>query len=151
MNTKHLLAASIAGGLMSTVLVNTPFVNLVNLLICAGFWTGPIVAVWLYRRMAESVTMGQAITAGLLAGVWHGLFGLLLSPPGLAGAGGFLNDLRPITSAQDLAGLESTLTGFGGLMFNLLGVAIDIVFGLIGGLIGGAIFRADRRTVTIGR
>ena len=151
MNTKHLLAASVAGGLISTALVNTPFVNLVNLLICAGFWIGPIVAVWLYRRMAGPVTMSQAVAIGLLAGAWHGLFGLLLSPLGLAGAGGLLNDLRPIVSAQDVGELESTLTGMGGLMFNLVGVGMDIVFGLIGGLIGGAIFRTDRTNVVIGR
>lgn len=150
MNTKQWLAASAAGGLISAVLVNTPVVNLVNLLICAGFWIGPITAVWLYRRMAGPVTMRQAITVGLLAGVWHGLFGLLLSPLGLAGAGGLLNDLRPILSAPDLAELESTLTGLGGLMFNLSGVVIDMVFGLIGGLAGGAIFRTDRNAVAAG-
>ena len=151
MNTKHLLAASAAGGLISVVLVNTPFVNLVNLLLCAGFWVGPIAAVWLYRRLAGPVTMGQAIRVGLLAGVWHGLIGLVLSPLGLAGAGGLLSELRPIVSAQDLTAMESTLTGLGGLLFNLLGVALDIFFGLIGGLIGGAIFRPDRKTVAIGR
>jgi hypothetical protein len=151
MNTKQLVAASAAGGLISAVLVNTPVVNLVNLLICAGFWIGPIAAVWLYRRMAGPLTMRQAIIVGLLAGVWHGLFGLLLSPLGLAGAGGLLNDLRPILSAQDLPELESSLTGLGGLMFNLFGVVVDIVFGMIGGLIGGAIFRTDHNTVVIGR
>ena len=150
MNVKHLLAASLAGGLISAVLVNTPFVNLVNLLICAGFWIGPILAVWLYRRMAGPLTMSQAVTVGLLAGVWHGLFGLLLSPLGLAGAGGMLQDLQPILSADDLGELKSTLTGMGGLMFNLLGVGFDMVFGLIGGLIGGAIFRTNRKTVAVG-
>lgn len=151
MNTKHLLAASAAGGLVSAVLVNTPFVNLVNVLVCAGFWLGPVAAVWLYRRLAGPLTMSQAINVGLLAGVLHGVFGLLLSPLGLAGAGGLLSDLRPFLSAQDLPELESTLTGLGGLMFNLFGVVVDMVFGLIGGLIGGAIFRSSRPAVTIGR
>jgi hypothetical protein len=150
MNTKHLLIASLAGGLLSAVLVNTPFVNLINLLICAGFWIGPIAAVWLYRRMAGPVTMGQAITVGLLAGVWHGLFGLLLSPLGLAGAGGLLNELRPILSAQDLPDLEKSLSGVNGMVFNLAGVVVDIVFGLIGGLIGGAIFRTKHIAMKAG-
>lgn len=150
MNVKHLLAASLAGGLISAALVNIPFVNLINLLICAGFWIGPLVAVWLYQRLNGPVSMAQAITVGLLAGVWHGLFGLLLSPLGLAGAGGLLKDLQPILSAQDLGDLESTLTGFGGLLFNLLGVGFDLVFGLLGGLLGGAIFRNNRKTVAIG-
>jgi len=146
MNTKHLLTASLAGGLISIVLVNTPFVNLINLLICAGFWIGPIVAVWLYRRLDGTLTFRQAMIIGLLAGAWHGLFGLLLSPLGLAGAGSLLNELRPFMSAQDLPDLETALAGVGGMLFNLIGVAVDIAFGFLGGLIGGGIFGARRVT-----
>ena len=144
MNTKHLLIASLAGGLISTVLVNTPFVNLINLLICAGFWIGPIVAVWLYRRLGGALMLRQAVITGILAGAWHGLFGLLLSPFGLAGGGGLLNEVRPFISAQDLPDLETALTGVGGVLFNLIGVGIDLAFGFLGGLIGGTIFRTDR-------
>jgi hypothetical protein len=146
MNTKYLLAASLVGGLISTVLVNTPYVNLINLLACTGFWVGPLVAVWLYRRLVGTPTLGQAVVIGLMAGAWHGLLGVVLSPLGLAGAGGLLNQLRPFMSAQDWPGLEPALTGVGGLIFNLVGVAFDLAFGLIGGLIGGAIFRARRIT-----
>jgi hypothetical protein len=144
MNTKNLILASLAGGLISIILVNTPFVNLVNLLICAGFWVGPLLAVWLYRRLGEHLTLRYAIAIGMLAGVWHGLFGILLSLFGLAGAGGFLNEVRPFVSAQDLPNLETSLTGLGGMLFNLFGVLMDILFGFIGGLIGGALFRTDR-------
>lgn len=146
MNTKNLLTASLVGGLISIVLVNTPFVNLINLLLCAGFWVGPIFAVWLYRRMGGTLTLRQAVITGVLAAAWHALFGLLLSPLGLAGAGGVLNGLRPFMSAQDLPDIESALTGIGGLLFNLVGVLIDIAFGFVGGLIGGAIFGARRVT-----
>lgn len=146
MNTKHLLVASLAGGLISIVLVNTPFVNLVNLLICAGFWIGPIVAVWLYRRLDGVVTLRQAMLIGLLAGVWHGLCGLALSPLGFAGAGGLFSQLRPFMSAQDLPDVETALAGVGGMLFNLIGVVIDMVFGFLGGLVGGAIFGARRAT-----
>jgi hypothetical protein len=146
MNTKNLLIASLTGGLVSLVLVNTPFVNLINLLICAGFWIGPIVAVWLYRRLSGILTLREALITGLLAGAWHALFGLLLSPLGVAGAGGMLNELRPFMSAQDLPDLETALTGVGGMAFNLVGMLIDMAFGLIGGLIGGAIFRSRQIT-----
>lgn len=146
MNTKHLLIASLTGGLLSTVLVNTPFVNWINLLICAGFWIGPIVAVWLYRRLDGSLTLRQALLTGILAGAWHGLFGLLLSPLGLAGAGGLLKEVQPFVSAQDWSEVETNLTGIGGMMFNLFGVAVDLVFGFLGGLIGNVIFGA-RRTI----
>lgn len=146
MNTKHLLTASLLGGLISLVLANTPFVNLINLLLCAGFWIGPIAAVWLFRRLNGMVTLREAILTGILAGAWHGLFGLVLSPLGLAGAGGMLSAMRPFMSAQDLPDLETALTGVSGLLFNLFGVGIDIVFGFVGGLIGGAIFSARRAT-----
>ena len=142
MNTKNLLIASLTGGLVSLVLVNTPFVNLVNLLICAGFWIGPIVAVWLYRRLDGTLTLREALITGLLAGAWHALFGLLLSPLGAAGAGGMFSALRPFMSTEDLPDLETALTGTGGMVFNLVGLLIDMAFGFIGGLIGGAIFRS---------
>jgi len=144
MNTRHLLAASLAGGLISAVLVNTPFVSLINLLVCAGFWIGPIVAVWVYLRLAGKPTMGQAILIGVLAGGWHGLVGLVLSTLGMAGAGSLLNELRPLVPAADWPDVETALTGVGGFLFNLAGVAIDVVFGLVGGLIGGAIFGTRR-------
>ena len=150
MNTKHLLTASLVGGLISILLVNTPFVNLINLLICAGFWIGPIVAVWLYRRLDGRLTFREAVIAGLLAGAWHGVFGLALSPLGLAGAGGLLNAMRPLVSAQDLLDMETALTGVSGILFNLVGVAIDVVFGFLGGLIGAAIFRTDRKAAMAG-
>ena len=147
MNTKNLLIASLAGGLISIVLVNTPFVNLINLLLCAGFWIGPIFAVWLYRRLGGALMLREAVITGLLAAAWHALFGLLLSPLGLAGAGGVLNELRPLVSAQDLPDLEAALTRLGGLLFNLVAVSFDLTFGLMGGLIGGALFGARRATV----
>jgi hypothetical protein len=49
-------------------------------------------------------------------------------------------------SAQDWSDLETALTGIGGLLFNLVGVAIDVAFGFIGGLIGGAVFGPRRVT-----
>lgn len=147
MNTKHLLTASLVGGLISLMLVNTPFLNLINLLVCAGFWIGPIVAVWLYQRLGETITLREALITGMLAGAWHGLIGFALSPLGLAGAGGLLSAASQVLPAQDLPDVEPALTGVGGMLFNLIGTGIDIVFGFVGGLIGGAIFGARRATV----
>lgn len=141
MNTKHLLVASFVGGLISTVLVNTPYLNLINVLICAGFWIGPLVAVWLYRRQDGALTLRQGVVIGVLAGAWHWLFGVLLSPLGLAGAGGLLETARPFVPAQDLPDLEATLTGFGAVLFNLVALAFDVALGLTGGLVGGALLR----------
>jgi hypothetical protein len=150
MNTKHLLAASLAGGLISTILVNSPYISIINLVICAGFWVGPIVAAWFFRRLNGTLTLSQAVAAGILAGVCHGVFGLMLSPLGLAGAGGLLREVQPIMSAQDWSELQTNLAGVGGMMFNLMGIMVDIVFGFIGGLLGGAIFRTNRITEKLG-
>jgi hypothetical protein len=146
MNTKNLFIASLVGGLISTVLVNTPFLNLVNLLICVGFWVGPVAAVWIYRRLGGTLTLGQAVLTGVLAGAWHGLFGLVLSPLGLAGAGALLNGVSAFVPADELANLESTLTGLGALLVNLIGVGVDLTFGFIGGLLGGVFFGSRQVT-----
>ena len=144
MNMKNLLVASLAGGLVSLVLVNTPFVNLINLLACAGFWIGPITAVWLFGRLSGRPTLGEAVITGLLASLWHGLFGLLLSPLGLAGAGGMLTLLRPLVQAQDWPGVQMALTGLWGMLYNTIGVMIDAACGIAGGLMGGVLFGARR-------
>jgi hypothetical protein len=146
MNTKHLLTASLIGGLLSIVLANTPYLNLINVLLCAGFWIGPIAAVGIYRRQAGAVTLAQAVLIGILAGAWHALFGLLLSPIGLAGAGGILKDVQPLLSADDQGDALKALTGVNGVLLNLVGSLFDIVFGFLGGLVGGAIFGAHQTT-----
>jgi hypothetical protein len=145
MNTKFLFVASLAGGLISTVLANTPYLKLINLLVCVGFWVGPLAAVWLYRRLGGTLTLGQAVLTGLLAGAWHGLFGLVLSPLGLAGAGSLLHDMQLFVPAQDWSNLDVIMTGVGGLLINLVGIVIDIIFGLAGGLVGGLLL-GERRT-----
>ncbi len=146
MNTKHLLISSLVGGLISVVLANAPFVNLINLLVCIGFWIGPLVAVWLYRRQEPAMTLNQALVVGLMAGLWHGLFGLILSPLGLAGAGSLLNEVQPFMSAQDALSATAAVTGIGGLAFNLIGLVVDVIFGFIGGAVGGVIFKARQAT-----
>jgi hypothetical protein len=43
------------------------------------------------------------------------------------------------------ANLDTTgLPAWGAILFNMLGVVVEVFFGIIGGVIGGAIFRTDR-------
>ena len=144
MNIRNLLIASLMGGLISLVLVNTPFLNLINLLACIGFWAGPIAAVWLYRRLSGELTLGEAAVIGMLAGAWHGLIGVLLSPLGLAGVQGLLQTAQIVVPAADTADLEPALSGLGTVLFNLIGVLFDVVFGLLGGMVGGLLFGRRR-------
>jgi ABC-type Co2+ transport system permease subunit len=142
MNIKNLLIASVVGGVVSAVVSNTPYLEFVNCLLCAGFWGGALLAVWLYRRLGGSVTLGQAAAVGALAGVWHAVLGILLSFVGLAGAAGFANTMRTFLPPDAMAGIAEGTTGLAGIAFNLVGVVIDIVLGTLGGLLGGAIFQA---------
>ena len=140
MNTKNLLIASLVGGLAITLLANVPILNFVNCLLCAGFWGGAILAVWLYKRLTGSVTLGQATAVGTLAGVFAGLIGFLLSFTGLTGAQALLDSYAQFAPADAVA-MEPPAAGVGAIAFNFLGLLTNIVFGAIGGLIGGAIFK----------
>jgi hypothetical protein len=116
-----------------------PIINLVNCLLCAGFWAGPLLAVWIYKRQTGSLTLGQGVAIGALAGVWSGLIGLLLSLVNLAGIQSVIESYallvpQGLDLGEPMGGVESTL-------LNLGGVAFEIVLGAIGGLIGGALFR----------
>ena len=141
MNTKNFLIAALVGGIVTEVLTNVPIINLLGCVVCISFWIGPLLAVWLYRRLQGEVTLGQGTGIGTLAGVVAGLIGFLLSFANLAGMSSFVNAVRPFLSAQDLQEAETIMSGPVLVVLNLVGVGVTILFGTIGGLIGGAIFR----------
>jgi hypothetical protein len=141
MNTKNLLVAALVGGVVTEVLTNVPILNLLGCVLCLSFWIGPLLAVWLYRRLQGEVTLGQGTGIGTLTGVIAGLIGFLLSFANLAGMSSFVNGVRPFLSPQDLQGVETAMSGPVVIVLNLVGVGITILFGAIGGLIGGAIFK----------
>ncbi len=140
MNARNLLIASLVGGLASTILSNVPVLNLVNCLVCIGFWGGPLLAVWLYKRQEGTLTLGQGVAAGVVAGFWAGVFGFILSLVGLAGAAALMKSYAPYLPPG--SGIESLQRGPASLLFDLVGVGFNILFGAIGGLIGGAIFKS---------
>ena len=141
MNTKELLIAGLLGAIITLLLTNIPFVSLINCLLCVGFWVGPLFAVWFYKRRTGSVSVSEGIWVGVIAGAIAGVIGLLLSFVGAAGASGIVNQLNMLLPADgqiDMGGAEGAI---GGTIFTLLGIFIDIFFGVIGGLIGVAIFK----------
>jgi hypothetical protein len=144
MKNRNLLIASLIGGLASTALSNIPVINLVNCILCAGFWGGPLLAVWYYKRQTSPLTMGMAVSVGVLAGVWAGVFGFLLSFVGWAGAGALMKSYTQFLPPT--ASVELPPEGAASVLFNLVGVGVNILFGLIGGLIGGAIFKTKPST-----
>jgi hypothetical protein len=141
MNKKHLLVSALIGGMISIVLSNVPLLNLVNCLLCAGFWVGPIFAVWFYKKQNGSLMLKHAVAIGALAGVFSGIIGLILSIFGLAGFGGLISSYSRFLPQEELQDLEPLMTGGAGWLFNIAGVFVDIFFGIIGGLVGGALFK----------
>ncbi len=136
MNVKNLLIASLVGAVASLLAVNVPFLNLINCLLCVGFWGSAILAVWLYARMTGAVTLKDAVIIGLATGLATGILGLVLSYIGLAGGAALASSIRAVAPDAQLDLPEGS-----GLIFNLAGVLVDIVFGAVGGLIGGLLFR----------
>ena len=136
MNAKNLLIASLVGAVASLLAVNVPFLNLINCLLCVGFWGSAILAVWLYARMTGAVTLKDAVIIGLATGLATGILGLALSFIGLAGGAALANSIQAVAPDAQIDLPEGS-----GLIFNLAGVLVDIVFGAVGGLIGGLLFR----------
>jgi NADPH-dependent curcumin reductase CurA len=139
MNIVALLIASLAGGLISALLSNIPFVNWVNCLCCAGLWMGGILAVWVYRQVAGSVTPVQGLVVGAAAGLVAGVCGFFVGLIGIAGMQAMIANLqnqlpREVSNPQ-------LISGIGSMLFNVIGIGVDIFFGAVGGLIGGLIFQ----------
>jgi hypothetical protein len=148
MNTKNILIAGLVGAVITLALTNIPFVNLVNCLICAGFWVGPLFATWLYKRNTGSITTKEGIWVGVVAGAIAGVIGFLLSLVGVAGAAGMVNQVNSFLPAQDqieMGGIEGVV---GNIIITSFGVIFDIVVGAIGGWIGSAIFKNKSQAAT---
>jgi hypothetical protein len=145
MHAKNLLISAAIGAMVITAMANVPILNLVNCLLCVGFWAGAILAVWLYRRFEGSVSLGQGVAIGALTGLFAGLLGFALSFVGMAGAGAMLNSVRSILPPEATTDMgdfgRQIAAGPTAILFNLIGVVVNILFGTLGGLIGGAFFR----------
>lgn len=146
MDNKNLWIACLSGAVLTTLVSNLPFVELVNFLCFAGFWGGAIFAVWLFRRLNGTVLPRESIRIGLLTGLLAGILGFALSFLGVAGLQGLTNELATLVPAEDLQDVED-IPLWGAMVFNTCGVIFNIVFGLLGGWLGGLLFRTDRELV----
>lgn len=144
MNTKSLWIASLSGAGVSLLAANLPFIQFVNCLLCCGFWGSAIFAVWLYKRLGNTVTIREGVTIGALTGLIAGIVGFALSFAGLAGMQGFLNNAQQFLSAEDTQGMND-IPAWGAYIFNFLGVLFEVGFGALGGWIGAVIFDPNRR------
>lgn len=142
MNTKNFWIAVMAGGALSLLVTNLPYIGFVNCVLCAAFWGSAIFAVWLYRRLNGTLSIREAVKVGAASGLIAGVVGFLLSFVGLAGVQSLLTGFENILPPETLGDVQD-IPVWVGVIINLLGVLIEVVFGVIGGWIGGAIFQTD--------
>ncbi|MFL7891209.1 MAG: hypothetical protein ACK2UM_16545 [Anaerolineales bacterium] len=140
MNIKNLIISSLIGGIVIAALANIPVINVINCLLCIGYWAGAMLAVWLYRRFEGSLTLGQGVAVGALAGVWSGLINFIVGLVGAASIATVLSTVEQVLPA-DTVNLDSDLIGRIAFLANIFGIFLNIFLGTLGGLIGGAIFK----------
>src|SRR5512145_2142290 len=143
MNTKNLWIASLGGAAVSLLAANLPYVNLVNCLLCVGFWGSAIFAVWLYRRLGGTLTVMDGVKVGALSGLVAWFIGFLLSFAGLAGIQGMMSSAGQLLGSDAGGGLQD-MPAWAPTLFNLLAVVVEVGFGAVGGWIGRTLFRTDR-------
>lgn len=143
MNTRSLWIAGLSGAVLTTLFSNLPIIGIVNCVLCAWFWAGGMFAVWLYRRLGGGMpTMRQGLIIGALTGLLAGVLGFALSFAGVSGLQGLMQDLP----ADATAGMEE-IPAWGAIVFNLMGVLFNIIFGTLGGWLGVTILNGIRKPV----
>ncbi len=144
MNTKSLWTAVVSGAVLTTLFSNLPFLGFVNCVICAWFWAGGIFAVWLYRRLSGMPSMRQGLTIGALTGLLAGVLGFVLSFAGVSGLQGLMNDSEGLLPLDATSGMQD-IPAWGAIVFNLLGVIFNLIFGTLGGWLGVTVFNRTRK------
>jgi hypothetical protein len=145
MNIKSLWIAILSGAGLSLLVSNLPIIGFVNCLLCSGFWGSSIFAVWLYRRLGNTLSVNQGVRIGILSGLIAGVLGFALSFVGLAGAQGFLNTAQQWLPADATQGMND-IPAWGAYIFNFMGVLFNVGFGALGGWIGAIIFDPNRKS-----
>jgi hypothetical protein len=140
MNTKNLIISSLIGGVVIAAISNIPVINLINCLLCIGYWGGAILAVWLYKRFENTLTLGEGVAVGALAGVWAGLLNFVIGLISLAGIGAAISAVEQVLP-PDTLGFEPGFIESMAMVVNVLLIFLAIFLGALGGLIGGAIFQ----------
>ena len=140
MNIKNLIISSLIGGIVIAAVANIPVLNFINCLLCIGYWAGAILAVWLYKRFEGTLTLGQGVAVGALAGVWSGIINLIVGLITTAGIATAFTAFEQVLPADTL-NLSSDFLASMAILVYIFGIILNIFLGTLGGLIGGAIFQ----------
>ena len=139
---------ALVGGIVMALLNNIPGVSLINLLCCAGLWSGGVVSGFMYKRqtgrtfsMGEGALMG--VVASIIAAIVGTIFFLTVGQAGMQGAMASLSQQFPELADVDLTAAAST----GAILVQWV---LYLVFGVIGGLLGAALFGRDKSQNQVG-
>lgn len=155
MNTRSFFLASGIAGVLMALFSTLPFISVANCCLCLWLWTGGILAVFLYRRLANvsgSLTVSQGLLLGLVAGVISALLGAIIEALVGPYSWGVINDLvSRIGGLQDSIGPILEMTGAGGGGFSFVTLIMNLLiysfFGMIGGMLGTVIFKGKKEAV----
>ncbi|MEW6509800.1 MAG: hypothetical protein AB1428_02445 [Bacteroidota bacterium] len=154
------LMPALYGGVIMGAISGIPFLNLVNCLCCAGVILGGFMSVFFYQKDlpagGPSLTNGDALQLGALAGVFGAVVGVILTiifhfalgaAAGEATAGMIMSiyDQLGILDKMPPEALEQMQQGMRDQALSALTIIppfiIDPLFGLIGGLIGYSVYK----------
>jgi hypothetical protein len=153
MNTRALLLSGLIAGVLMALFSELPIISILNCCLCLWIWVGGIFAVFLYRRIDNTVgptTLTQGVLVGLVAGLVSAVIGTIIAAiigpisgqfisQALSTIQGSGTDLGPLTDV-----LESR-TGFS--LFELFtNLVFYTFFGVIGGMLGTLIFKGGQST-----
>jgi len=146
MNIKNLIISSLIGGIVIAAIANIPVINFINCLLCIGYWAGAILGVWLYKRFQGTLTLGQGVAVGALAGVWSGLINFIVGLVGVASIATVLTAFEQVLPAETFD-IQGDFIGRIAILANVFGIFLNIFLGTLGGLIGGAIFQTKPEAI----
>ncbi|MEO8166844.1 MAG: DUF4199 domain-containing protein [bacterium] len=157
-----MLMPALYGGIIMGVISTVPVLSLMNCLCCAGVMFGGFMAVFFYKKemlpgMAP-LTSSDGLQLGALAGVFGGVIGSLLTVIVLKVIGNVngqmilsmmevMRDRMPAEKWDEMQGdvLATELSVFKMIM----GLIIDVIFGLLGGLIGYSILKPKKELMNV--
>jgi hypothetical protein len=162
------LMPALYGGILMGVISGIPYLNFINTpcFCCAGVLFGGFMAVFFYKKDLPAdgpqLTSGDGVQLGALAGVFGAITGVVTTE-GLSLIVGNINGeimYNMIMRIYDSAGIldkippdavqqmkDRLLEGGFSIGQFFVGLAVDVVFGLLGGLIGYAVFKPKATVV----
>ena len=157
-----MLMPALYGGIIMGVISSIPVLSLVNCLCCAGVMFGGFMAVFFYKKelmpgMAP-LTSSDGLQLGALAGVFGGIVGALLTLVMLKVVGNvngqmimnMLEGFRESIPSENWDQMQTDILAEEVSALKLiLGLVIDVIFGLLGGLIGYSILKPKQELMNV--